>query len=319
MTSSPLLSGLMPVANFETLGLDIEDPEALSASDGNVVEDDDCHPAVSPDTFVAAINDPTIIREIFRQIEAGDNNAEYATRLIVEQYEPLVRSIANEYRKSGLSLLELRQEGRLGIMAAIEKFDRRRGNNFSACAYWRIRAKISRFVRNNSRTVKIADYAISDGLNLNSLRKKKKAESGVEPSIQDLAEQAGIPVKRAKRSLDAYNGRTKSIDERRFKDGATTWLDRRRDRRPTPEDEVSAKMTARRLLASLNPQQRRVVELLFDLDNSRPPKEMSIEDVAKVMGLSPCRIQEIRRQSIKRMRKIAARPAGPTIPKDTHP
>jgi RNA polymerase primary sigma factor len=232
-----------------------------------------------------------------KRIERGDQAAK---QRMIESNLRLVVSNAKRYRGLGLPFLDLIQEGILGLIRAVEKFDWRRGFKFSTYATWWIRQAMQRAIQHQARTIRVPVHVAQELAKVRAAERKLSTELGRDPTAEELAKQLEMPLEQLE-ALRASERVPVSLETPIGSDGDTELGALIPSDGPTPHEEVELDLeeeSIRKALARLDPKARLVIELRFGIGDRDP---LTLREVAEHVGLSAEGVRKLERRALMRL------------------
>jgi len=246
---------------------------------------------------------PEELKAVLEQIKRGKRITDNSKDRMAKSNLRLVVSIAKRYTNRGLAFLDLIQEGNIGLMKAVDKFEYKKGYKFSTYATWWIRQAISRAIADQARTIRIPIHMIETINRINKIIRKGIQENGKEPDVEEIAKEVGLPVDKVKQvikitkepvSLEAPIG---SDDDGKFGDFVPD------EKAPTPIDNImkeDLQGQIDQILGQLNEREQAVVRMRFGLMDDA--SDRTLEEIGKELNVTRERVRQIESSAIKKLK-----------------
>jgi RNA polymerase primary sigma factor len=240
-------------------------------------------------------------RELARRKDAGDDAAK---RRLIEANLRLVMSITRNYTRAGVPLLDLIQEGNLGLIRAVEKFDYTMGYKLSTYATWWIRQAVTRALADQGRTIRLPVHVADQVRRLLRARRQLAQKLNREPTVAELAKETQQKESRVRDLLELVDDPVSL--ETPVGDGESMYGDLIEDiNAAAPEERTAQRLRARELaraLSHLNPRAQRVLALRFGLDGEQP---QTLEEVGAGLGITRERVRQLESRALRELRMVA--------------
>jgi RNA polymerase primary sigma factor len=300
-SAEPTLELLPSLDEVEEEEREEEEPENARLTDAERLQTSD-----PLKLYVRQIGDGRLLtaaeeRELARRKDLGD---EAAKRRLIESNLRLVMSITRNYTKAGVPLLDLIQEGNLGLIRAVEKFDYKMGYKLSTYATWWIRQAVTRALADQGRTIRLPVHVAEQVRRAQRSRRQLAQKLNRDPSAEEIAKESGFTPERVNELFDLIEDPVSL--ETPVGDGESMYADLiQDDRSAAPEEETAENARSAELaeaLERLNPRMRHVLQRRFGLDGERP---QTLEEVGTDLGITRERVRQLETRALRELRTVA--------------